>query len=238
MNVIEEKYSWNGTPTPCSASDKTMIILHHAAASSCTAQDVHRWHLANGWVGIGYHYFVRKDGKIYRGRPELTIGAHTEGYNTVGIGICAEGDYSRETMPRAQKQAIVELCKDIKARRGIHTIKGHRDLNATSCPGGNYPFAEIVNAVNGSNSTANTNTTNNNSEVCDVNLPLLQSGDEGRSVEVLQLLLIDLGYDCGGYGADGIFGAGTLASVKAYQHDIGVVQDGLVGIKTWTHLLT
>lgn len=67
---ISGRVSWpDGTAT-------RRIILHHAAAVTCTPQQVHQWHLANGWTGIGYHFFVRKDGTVYRGRPEDTVGAH------------------------------------------------------------------------------------------------------------------------------------------------------------------
>lgn len=238
MTIIEEKYNWNGSLTYVKSNQKDMIILHHAAASSCTAQDIHRWHLNNGWAGIGYHYFIRKDGRIYRGRPEMTIGAHTEGYNTRGIGVCCEGDYTQGTMPAAQKAALIELIKDIKARTGISTIKMHRDLNATSCPGKNFPEDEIRAAVIGQAAEPpKTGVVSNKKEVCEVNLPLLGKGDKGNSVKALQQLLIARGYNCGGYGADGSFGAGTETSVRAYQGANGLAVDGIVGTKTWSSLL-
>lgn len=56
------------------------------------------------------------------------------GANSNSIGICAEGDYNNEVMPEAQKQAIIELIADIKSRRNIKWIKGHREILATSCP--------------------------------------------------------------------------------------------------------
>ena len=43
------------------------IILHHAEPSTCSIEDIHRWHLNNGWSGCGYHFLVRTDGSIYRG---------------------------------------------------------------------------------------------------------------------------------------------------------------------------
>ena len=52
----------------------TDLVLHHAEAEKATVEDIHRWHLDNGWIGIGYHYYVRKDGSVWRGRPEDTIG--------------------------------------------------------------------------------------------------------------------------------------------------------------------
>lgn len=74
-------------------------------------------------------------------------------------------------------------------------------------------------------------------EVCEVKLPVLGKGDEGKCVEALQGLLIYKGYNCGGYGADGDFGNGTEKSVKQYQKDNGLSADGIVGKKTWSMLL-
>ena len=132
MNIIETNFKWNGSLSVTEST--TQIILHHADASNCTVEDIHRWHLQRTWAGIGYHYFVRKDGTIYRGRPENTVGAHAIGANGNSIGICAEGKYNQETMPEAQKKAIIELIADIKSRYGNLTIKGHREVQATDCP--------------------------------------------------------------------------------------------------------
>lgn len=124
------------------------IVLHHADASSATVNDIHSWHLAKGWIGIGYHYYVRKDGTIYRGRPQDAVGAHVEGHNHDSIGICAEGNYMKEkTMPEAQKQAIITLCKELLTIYPNAKIVGHRDLMKTDCPGINYPMQEIIQKV-------------------------------------------------------------------------------------------
>lgn len=122
----------------------TRIIIHHADAASCTIQDIHRWHINNGWAGCGYHFFVRKDGSIYRGRPENAVGAHAAGANSDSIGICFEGEYMTETMPDAQKQSGKELVVYLKNKYIIDKALGHRDVCATSCPGNNFPFAEIA----------------------------------------------------------------------------------------------
>ena len=139
MTIIETNWKWNGTLGKRSST--THIVLHHAAAKTCTAADVDSWHKANGWSGIGYHYFVRKNGELYRGRPENTVGAHVTGHNSYSIGICVEGDYSKETvMPEAQKTAILELIKDIKTRYPSIKIVGHKDLGGSACPGTYYPL--------------------------------------------------------------------------------------------------
>lgn len=47
----------------------------------------------------------------------------------------------------------------------------------------------------------------------------LQYGSNGPEVAQMQKMLIRLGYNCGGTGADGDFGQGTLASLKKFQQD-------------------
>lgn len=142
VKIIEEKYNWKGTFK--TRSKTNMIVLHHFAAKVASPQTVHGWHLNNGWTGIGYHYIVRKDGSIYRGRPENVVGSHTLNYNSYSIGIAAEGDFQLENMPEVQKNSIIELIAYIKSRYGNLDIKRHKDLMATSCPGKNYPFQEII----------------------------------------------------------------------------------------------
>lgn len=125
-------------------SKTNRIILHHAAAGTCGAATIHQWHLSNGWAGIGYHFVVRKDGTIERGRPENTIGAHASGSNSDSIGICFEGNFGSETMGAAQKQAGKELVSYLKKKYDISKVQKHSDVYATACPGKNFPFAEIT----------------------------------------------------------------------------------------------
>lgn len=65
------------------------------------------------------------------------------------------------------------------------------------------------------------------------NRPLLKRGYSGEYVRSLQIFLNSNGYDCGRYGADGIFGAGTEAAVKKWQKDHNLNPDGIVGPLTW-----
>ena len=138
MQIIEPGYAWNGELKKRTSTK--YIILHHAAASEASAEDMHRVHLGNGWIGIGYSYYVRKDGTIYRGRPEDCIGAHTYGYNDMSIGVCFEGNFETDTMSGAQYNAGVALLRDILSRYPDLLIRGHRDFDATACPGSNFPM--------------------------------------------------------------------------------------------------
>ena len=66
--------------------------------------------------------------------------------------------------------------------------------------------------------------------------PILRNGSRGSYVTYAQSRLIQLGYDCGLTGADGIFGAKTEAAVKQFQKDHGLEADGVVGPATWKAL--
>ena len=147
MNIIETKFFWNGTLQKRARTD--YIVLHHRAGNG-DAESIHNQHLNKGWSGIGYHFYVRKDGSIYRGRPIDTIGAHTEGKNSVSVGVCFEGDYhyTDKVMPSAQFKAGQELIAYLKGIYPNAEIKGHRDLQATGCPGQYFPFEGIKRGEN------------------------------------------------------------------------------------------
>lgn len=141
MNIIEVNYKWNGGLS--TRPRTTYIALHHSESTTATPQQVDSWHKSNGWSGIGYHFLVRKDGSIYRGRPLNSMGAHVSGMNSCSLGICAEGRYTYETMPWAQKKAICELLVYLKGIYPNAQIVGHREIGSSDCPGNNYPLWDI-----------------------------------------------------------------------------------------------
>ena len=146
MEIIETNLQFNSNNSPMKKVEG--IALHHSGvAVSQSVEVIHNYHKSKGWAGIGYHYYVRKDGSVYRGRPENMAGAHCPGVNSISIGICAEGNFNEETMSDVQKQAIIELVKDIKSRYDIKWIKGHREIISTDCPGTNFPLEEIKNVI-------------------------------------------------------------------------------------------
>lgn len=259
MNIKETNLSF-GSMSRRSATK--LIILHHAEASNCTVQDIHRWHKNNGWAGIGYHFLVRKDGSIYRGRPEWAVGAHASGSNSDSIGICFEGAYMTETMPAAQKAAGKEIVAELKKKYGISKVQAHRDVCATSCPGTKFPFSDIAGAAGSEATTTPTpakptekgdawvsrlqaecNAQGFSYQTVDgltgpntlAGCPQLGRTSRGNITALLQERLNALGYNCG--VVDGINGTKTQAAIKAYQRAHGLVADGIVGVKTWSNLL-
>lgn len=65
---------------------------------------------------------------------------------------------------------------------------------------------------------------------------LVKKGQQSEDVRKIQGRLIDLGYSCGSFGADSIFGRSTYNAVISFQKNNGLSADGIVGPLTWEKL--
>jgi N-acetylmuramoyl-L-alanine amidase len=155
MNIIDVGLQFSNHLTPRQST--TRIVMHHSDADpNLTVQQIHAEHLAKGWAGIGYHYYIPGDGLIYRGRPEIMIGAHAyqdpqHEANSNGIGICLGGNFMQVLPTQAQMAAAVWLIENIWTRyHGIPVI-GHRDVMATACPGDMFPMQDLLSELKGAN---------------------------------------------------------------------------------------
>lgn len=122
------------------------VAVHHTGEHAGLAdlpelevlRRVERYHRnERKWCAIGYHYIVGKDGRIYEGRPVKYQGAHVLSNNEHNIGISVAGDFMRK-LPNARQLRALEAFLDEargRYRLGKSKIYGHRDLNASLCPG-------------------------------------------------------------------------------------------------------
>jgi len=146
VKILRPDYKWNGTPVKRTGPPPG-IVWHHAAGYG-SPLDIHRIHLGIGDRGIAYHFYVRKDGRVYAGRPENTMGAHCLGHND-WLGVCAEGNYdTSKLMPGVQLEAMKQVHAYLHKKYGAIPDRKHKDMprNATACPGRYYPFASITSA--------------------------------------------------------------------------------------------
>ena len=122
----------------------TLIVIHCSAVrpdqTSSVAQ-INTWHRQRGFhLGVGYHYVIRRNGEVEKGRPEYMVGAHCVNHNTHSIGVCYEGGYDARGQPadtrtEAQKAALRTLLEDLLRRYPRAVIVGHHDLNPQKpCP--------------------------------------------------------------------------------------------------------
>ena len=141
LGVIETNFTWSDKLEKGNKPQK--IVLHHSASKNANIESIHREHIEKGWSGIGYHYFIKKDGKIYRGREEHFIGAHVKKNNQNTLGICLEGDFEVETLTEQQSDSVLNLLKYLYLKYNIEELEGHRELSETLCPGENLKVTSI-----------------------------------------------------------------------------------------------
>ena len=71
---------------------KTDYIFIHCSATKPSmdtdAKEIDRWHRARGFLKIGYHFVIKRDGTKEIGRELMESGAHVKSYNHKSIGIC------------------------------------------------------------------------------------------------------------------------------------------------------
>lgn len=129
-----------------SERDETdMIVLHNTGAETDTdtdAESINDYHLSIGWSCIGYHFVIRKDGTIEKGRPEWAIGSHAYGENSHTIGIHLSGNFNLADPTDKQIEScamlVAHLCEKYHIPMDRAHVVGHREVNDdTDCPGDN-----------------------------------------------------------------------------------------------------
>jgi len=126
-------------------SNVSVIAIHHAG-EDWTVERVDTEYRTgkHGGItgGIGYHFYIHKDGTIHRGNPENMIGAHVQGHDNGSIGISHQGDFSSTDPTDEQWQSLISLvaylCKRYSITPSRSTIKGHREFSgheSNDCPG-------------------------------------------------------------------------------------------------------
>lgn len=99
-----------------------------------TAEDIHRWHLQRGFDGIGYHYVIREDGQVEKGRPDFWNGAHARGCNSTHLGVCLLGidEFTPEQFD-ALKDLVIGLMLEYSI--DIKNVIGHYMVDSgKTCP--------------------------------------------------------------------------------------------------------
>ena len=123
----------------------SLIVVHCSATredKSFTEHDLDVCHRRRGFNGVGYHFYIRKNGDIKSTRPLERIGAHARGFNSESIGICYEGGLDENGVPAdtrtyAQKCSLLDLLRQLKTDYPNARISGHRQLSSSihkACP--------------------------------------------------------------------------------------------------------
>lgn len=118
--------------------------------------DEANYHISKGWNHLSYSLKIARDGKIYQTLPFEEIGYHAGNmtFNKLGIGICLDGDLTKQPLSDAQGTSLKELMHSLAYGRpdlpGItqKSFWAHKEVrgigfpgtiafipNPTSCPG-------------------------------------------------------------------------------------------------------
>lgn len=118
------------------------IIIHCSATPpdmDIDADRVDEWHKERGFSGIGYHFFIKRNGQIQIGRSLEKSGAHTKGHNKNSIGVCYAGGVDKDMCPEdnrtsSQISSFLLLLRLLKNIFPEAVINGHRDFSTKACP--------------------------------------------------------------------------------------------------------
>ena len=122
----------------------TLIIIHCSATPAGRNLDFEacrQEHIRpRRFKDIGYHFYITRTGRVWRGRPLEQTGAHCKNHNAHSVGICYEGGLSADGRPcdtrtAPQKAAMKALLGELRSVAPRALIVGHRDLNPQkACP--------------------------------------------------------------------------------------------------------
>lgn len=123
-------------------------ITVHAAATKPSmdigVNEIRQWHLEKGWNDVGYHYIIRRDGSIEKGRQDHIVGAHVGKNNTGNLGICLVGGVSEHDVNKPednftseQYTALSKLLARLIKENPNAKLMGHNDFpgyKSRGCP--------------------------------------------------------------------------------------------------------
>ena len=209
-------------------------ITPHCVVGQCSVETLGNL-FANTGREASSNYGIGADGRVGMYCPEEDRSwCSSSPYNDHrAITIeCASDTYYPYAFNWVVYMKLVDLCVDICQRYGKTRLVWlghdnyepkenemlltlHRWYASTACPGDWLVerMADLASRVNAIIEKRD----------------YLMIGDSGEAVKNMQTMLIDIGYDCGKYGADGEFGAATEAALIKFQKAAGVDPDRYYG---------
>ena len=104
---------------------------------------IRKWHVEdNGWNDVGYHYFIKRNGTIQKGRDLEITPSSQKGHNNKTISICLHG---RERFTKRQFESLKKLCLEMNTLyKGKVTFHGHKEVaREKTCP--NFDYVKVLN---------------------------------------------------------------------------------------------
>lgn len=132
---------------PQRMNSESTLFIHYSASDGSgintkgepkqAVRNIQNFHMdGNGWSDIGYSWVlvqqrgIFKRPLLFKGRGFDRVPASQMGWNTGNGSVCVIAD-SNDPIKRSTTRALRYVARRCPAQR----VKGHRDVNATDCPG-------------------------------------------------------------------------------------------------------
>lgn len=133
-------------PKELTADNVKYLVVHCSdtyARMNTDAKEIDRWHRQRGFLRIGYHFVIRRNGVVQESpdcRATNVPGAHVDGYNSQSLGICMIGGKGDDNQPANnftddQFVSLAQVLSKLLVQFPRAEIVGHHTLNHTkACP--------------------------------------------------------------------------------------------------------
>ena len=133
------------------------IVIHCTKtppAQNIGLEELYRLHRKQGMLDVSYHYIIKIDGSLQKGRQDNTQGAHTQGHNKDSLAICLVGGVNSRGKPEdtytlAQYVTLASVVQVLTCQHPAAEVLGHQDYPNcnTACPSFDVRtwYAETIN---------------------------------------------------------------------------------------------
>lgn len=132
MSLFTKRKATNYIAIHCSATPPNRDI---------GLEEITKMHRSRGFVAVGYHFIIRRDGTVETGRPVDTAGAHVKNYNANSVGVCLVGGVdsrmkAQNNYTPEQWESLSKVVAELKDKYPHAAVLGHRDFPAVAkdCP--------------------------------------------------------------------------------------------------------
>lgn len=121
----------------------TDAVFVHCSATKATmnvgVREIRQWHKEQGWLDVGYHFIIRRDGTVEEGRPVDVVGSHVKDWNSRSVGVCLVGGIDEKghfeaNFTPAQMFELRGLLQTLLAKYPGAELKAHHDVATKACP--------------------------------------------------------------------------------------------------------
>lgn len=148
QGIPGDSFSWGPVIT---ATQIRFFTFHHSVTKPTgnwkeECDTIARLHVNQGWGGVGYRFIICSDGTVAYVGDLSRGGSAVANHNHEMFSACLVGDFTKHLPTDAQIDSAHKLAKHFLTQMPQYPnlaswdqIKGHKDFNATACPGSSWP---------------------------------------------------------------------------------------------------